>query len=307
MFTSLAEIREEAQRRPVRTIAVAGAHDTEVLRAVAGACALNLARFLLVGNSRVIRRLADEIGLSLEHVPMIHTEDELHCAEAAVRLVSEGTADIVLKGFVDSAVLLRAVLDKKSGLRTSHTVSHTVVMDIPGTRRLYLLTDAAMIIEPDLATKAAIITNALAVAQALGMDAPIVGVLCESEKVHPKIRCTQDAARLVAMNAAGELAGCRVGGPYALDVAIDPRSAAKKLPNDPLAGRADILLAPSLAAGNILYKSLMHFSRAASAGVVLGAKAPVLLNSRSDSHETKINSIALGILLSTDEKVPCAS
>ncbi|BDV00774.1 phosphate butyryltransferase [Thermodesulfomicrobium sp. WS] len=306
MFTSLAEIREEAQRRPTRTIAVAGAHDTEVLRAVAGACVLSLARFVLVGNAPIIRRQAEEIGLSLEHIPILHAEDETHCAEAAVRLVAEGTADIVLKGFVDSAVLLRAVLDKKSGLRTPRTVSHTVVMDIPGTNRLYLLTDAAMIIEPDLATKAAIIANALTVAQALGMDNPIVGVLCESEKVHPKMRCTQDAASLVAMNAAGEISGCRVGGPYALDVAVDPRSAAKKLPSDPLAGRADILLAPNLAAGNILYKSLMYFSRAASAGVVLGAKAPVLLNSRGDSHETKINSMALGILLSTGN-TPCAS
>ncbi|MDK2873716.1 MAG: phosphate butyryltransferase [Desulfomicrobiaceae bacterium] len=306
MFTSLAEIREEARRRPTRTIAVAGAHDTEVLRAVAGACALSLARFVLVGNAPIIRRQAEDIGLSLEHIPILHAEDETHCAEAAVRLVAEGTADIVLKGFVDSAVLLRAVLDKKSGLRTPRTVSHTVVMDIPGTNRLYLLTDAAMIIEPDLATKAAILSNALTVAQTLGMDDPIVGVLCESEKVHPKMRCTQDAASLVAMNAAGELPGCRVGGPYALDVAVDPRSAAKKLPSDPLAGRADILLAPNLAAGNILYKSLMYFSRAASAGVVLGAKAPVLLNSRGDSHETKINSMALGILLSTGN-TPCAS
>lgn len=303
MYTSLAEIREEATRRPPRTVAVAGAHDTEVLRAVAGAMALGLARFVLVGHTPTIRRLADGLGLSLEHLPLIAAEDEPHIAEAAVRLVADGTADLLLKGFVDSSVLLRAVLDKKSGLRTPRTVSHTVVLDIPGTNRLYLLTDAAMVIEPDLPTKAAIVTNALTVARALGMGNPIVGVLCESEKVHPKMRCTQDAAALVAMNRAGELPGCRVGGPYALDVAVDPRSAAKKLPDDPLAGQADILLAPSLAAGNILYKGLMYFCRAASAGVVLGAKAPVLLNSRGDSHETKLNSIALGILLTTP--TPC--
>ncbi len=306
MFTSLAHIRDEATRRPPRTVAVAGAHDPDVLHAVARAEALGLARFILVGHVPTVRHLADTLGLSLEHLPLVHAEDELHVAEAAVRLVSGGTADLVLKGFVDSAVLLRAVLHKKNGLRTSQTVSHTVVLDIPGTSRLYLLTDAAMIIDPDLSTKVAIIHNARTVAQTLGIANPVVAVLCESEKVHPTMRCTQDAAALVAMSQAGAIPGCRIGGPYALDVAVDPRAAAKKLPHDPLAGQADILLAPNLAAGNILYKSLMYFCRAASAGVVLGAKAPILLNSRGDTHQTKLNSIALGIMLAS-EGLLCSS
>jgi phosphate butyryltransferase len=297
MMESMNALREEAARRPRRTVAVAGAHDLDVLRAVAMARSQDLADFVLTGHSPSIRRMADTIGLSLEHIPVIHGEDETHAAEAAVRLVAQGTADIVLKGFVDSAVLLRAALHKKSGLRADTTVSHTVVMDIPGARHLYLLTDAAMIIEPDLPTKVAMVRNALTVAQALGMENPVVGVVCESEKIHPKMRCTQDAAALVAMNAAGEIQGCRIGGPWALDLAVDPRAAAKKLPTDPLAGQAQILLAHNLAAGNILYKCLMYFCRAASAGVVLGTRAPILLNSRGDNADTKLNSIALGVLL----------
>jgi len=122
-------------------------------------------------------------------------------------------------------------------------------------------------------------------------------VLCESEKVNPKMPATVDAAALVEMNRGGELPGCRVGGPYALDNAISEQAARHKGMKDPLAGKADILLAPDLAAGNIFYKSLMYFARARSAGVVVGTKAPVLLNSRADSHETKINAVALGILM----------
>ena len=204
-----------------------------------------------------------------------------------MQVVASGRAQILLKGFVDSSVLFKAVLDKNAGLRNGSTVSHTVVMDVPGFDKLYLLTDAAMIIKPDLETKRQIVLNAVKVARALGNPDPVVGVLCESEKVNPKMTATMDAAALVHMNLDGRLPGCRVGGPYALDNAMC----------DPLAGTADILLAPDLAAGNIFYKSLMYFARAASAGVVVGTKAPVLLNSRADSHATKVNSVALGIVM----------
>jgi len=201
-----------------------------------------------------------------------------------VLIVASGRAQILLKGFVDSSVLFRAVLDKNAGLRNGATVSHTVVMDVPGFDKLYLLTDAAMIIKPDLETKRQIILNAVKVARALGNPDPVVGVLCESEKVNPKMAATMDAAALVDMNRRGELPGCRVGGPYALDNAISEQAARHKGIKDPLAGKADILLAPDLAAGNIFYKSLMYFAHARSAGVTLGTTAPVLLNSRADSH-----------------------
>ncbi|GAB1410066.1 phosphate butyryltransferase [Desulfovibrionales bacterium] len=298
MLKSMRDIHQQAKTLPQKTVVVACAHDSEVLKAVSEAMDLDLAHFILVGDAPQIHALAEDAGYNLQDCEIIHAVGEAQGAACAVRVVASGQAHILLKGFVDSSVLFKAVLDRASGLRTGNTVSHTVVMDIPGYDKLYLLTDAAMIIKPDLETKREIVRNAVQVANALGKTNPVVGVLCESEKINPKMRATMDAAALVAMNRADELTGCLVGGPYALDNAISEQAARHKGIADPLAGRADILLAPDLAAGNIFYKSLMYFARAQSAGVVMGTKAPVLLNSRADSHDTKINAVALGILIS---------
>lgn len=304
MLTSLAAVREKALTLPRQTVAVACAHDREALKAVAEAHRLGLARFILVGNTEKIRHIAEKIELDLTEFELVEAQGEAGGAAATVAVVASGRAQILLKGFVDSSVLFKAVLDKNAGLRNGSTVSHTVVMDVPGFDKLYLLTDAAMIIKPDLETKRQIVLNAVEVARALGNANPVVGVLCESEKVNPKMAATVDAAALVEMNRGGQLPGCRVGGPYALDNAINERAARHKGMKDPLAGLADILLAPDLAAGNIFYKSLMFFARARSAGVVVGTRAPVLLNSRADSHETKINSVALGILMAANGDRP---
>ena len=297
MLTSMDAIREKALTLPRQTVAVACAQDAEALKAVGQAHALGLANFILVGNTDKIKRLADRTELDLTAFELVDARGEAGGAAATVAVVASGRAQILLKGFLDSSVLFKAVLDRNAGLRNGATVSHTVVMDVPGFDKLYLLTDAAMIIRPDLQTKRQIVLNAVQVARALGNPDPVVGVLCESEKVNPKMPATVDAAALVEMNRSGELPGCRVGGPYALDNAISEQAARHKGMKDPLAGKADILLAPDLAAGNIFYKSLMYFARARSAGVVVGTKAPVLLNSRADSHETKINAVALGILM----------
>lgn len=298
MLTSMDKIYARALTLPRKTVAVACAHDQEVLKAVARAHALGLAHFVLVGETQKIRLLSAEIGLDLHDFEMVEARGEAEGAATTVHIVATGQAQILLKGFVDSSVLFRAVLDRKTGLRNGSTVSHTVVMDVPGFDKLYLLTDAAMIIRPDLETKREIVLNAVKVARALGNTDPVVGVLCESEKVNPKMPATLDAAALVEMNRSGFLPGCRVGGPYALDNAISCQAALRKGMEDPLAGTSDILLAPDLAAGNIFYKSLMYFARARSAGVVMGTTAPVVLNSRADSHETRINAVALGILIS---------
>ena len=300
MLTSMKSIIDKALTLPRQTVAVACAQDAEALKAVAEAQAMGLADFILVGNTDKIRSIAAKIALDLTPFELVNARGETGGAAATVAVVASGRAQILLKGFVDSSVLFKAVLDRDAGLRNGSTVSHTVVMDVPGFDKLYLLTDAAMIIRPDLQTKREIVRNAVRVARALGNPDPVVGVLCESEKVNPKMPATLDAAALVEMNRGGELTGCRVGGPYALDNAISEEAARHKGMDDPLAGKADILLAPDLAAGNIFYKSLMYFARARSAGVVVGTKAPVLLNSRADSHQTKINAVALGILMAAN-------
>ena len=293
MLTSMQQIRDKALTLPVQTVAVACAHDTEALKAVAEAHALGLARFILVGETDKIRLLADGMGLDLSDFELVDARGEAAGAAATVQVVASGRARILLKGFVDSSVLFRAVLDRDAGLRNGSTVSHTVVMDVPGFDKLYLLTDAAMIIKPDLETKRQIVLNAVKVARALGNPDPVVGVLCESEKVNPKMPATVDAQALVAMNRDGRTKARNAK----VAAAISERAARHKGMDDPLAGKADILLAPDLAAGNIFYKSLMYFAHARSAGVVMGTKAPVLLNSRADSHETKINAVALGVLM----------
>lgn len=304
MLTSMQSIIDRALTLPRQTVAVACAQDAEALRAVAEAHALGLADFILVGDTDRIRAIADSIELDLSPFDLLDARGEACGAAATVGVVASGRAQILLKGFVDSSVLFKAVLDRDAGLRNGCTVSHTVVMDVPGFDKLYLLTDAAMIIRPDLGTKREIVLNAAKVARALGNPDPVVGVLCESEKVNPKMPATMDAAALVEMNRTGSLPGCRVGGPYALDNAISVEAARHKGMDDPLAGKADILLAPDLAAGNIFYKSLMYFARARSAGVVMGTRAPVLLNSRADSHQTKINAVALGILMAAGRERP---
>lgn len=297
MLKSMNDVIAQALTLPRQSVAVACAHDKEALKAVSEAHTLGLAHFILVGNEARIRAIADDMAFDLDGFDIVDVDGEAEGAAATVQVVASGRAGILLKGFVDSSVLFKAVLDRNTGLRIGATVSHTVVMDVPGFDKLYLLTDAAMIIKPDLETKRQILINSTAVARALGIADPIAGVLCESEKVNPKMAATMDAAALVEMYQAGQIPGCRVGGPYALDNAISERAAKHKGIDDPLAGKCDILLAPDLAAGNIFYKSLMYFAKAKSAGVVVGTKAPVLLNSRADSHETKINSVALGILM----------
>ena len=297
MLTSMPQIQGKAITLPRQTVVVACAHDYEVLKAVTQVHALGWADFILVGEKEAIKTHVQNLNFDADRFELVQAHGENEGARVAVEIAASGKAQILLKGFVDSSVLLHAVLDKKAGLRTDSMVSHTVVLDLPGFEKLYLLTDAAMNISPDLKMKGQMILNAVTVANALGNTDPVVGVLCESEKVNPKMLTTLDAAALVTMNQTGQLPGCRVGGPYALDNAISEEAARHKGMHDPLAGRADILLAPDLAAANILYKGLMYFARAASAGVVVGTRVPVLINSRADSHDTKINSIALGILM----------
>ncbi|KAB1440903.1 bifunctional enoyl-CoA hydratase/phosphate acetyltransferase [Pseudodesulfovibrio senegalensis] len=289
---------DEAERLGSRArIAVACAHDREVLKAVGRAQAHGIGRFDLVGEEAAIRTLARELGVCVAGCEIHDAPGEEQGAAKAVELVASGRAHVLLKGFLDSGVFLRAVLNRECGLREQAMISHTVLMEMPAAGRMYYLTDAAMAIKPSLEEKALMVTNALQVTHALGLENPVVAVLAESEKVNPKMEATVHAQELVAMNRDGRLPGCRVGGPYALDNAVSVHAAQHKNMDDPLAGNADILLAPDLAAGNILYKGLMYFAGARAAGVVVGTRAPVVLNSRADTDETKLNAMALGVVM----------
>ncbi len=290
-FQELVDSVKNANRR----IAVAVAQDAEVLIAVRKAADLGIVKPVLVGEEAAIKSIAAEINVSLEGMEIINEADKIEACRKAVKLVHDGDADVVMKGIVDTSVILKAVLDKDIGLRESPVLSHVALFGVDGFDRLLYITDAAMCIAPDVEQKAHIIGNAVKVAHALGNENPIVTCLCAVEKVNPKMQATLDAAELVERNKRGEIVGCTVCGPLALDNAVSVEAAKHKGITDPNAGKADILLVPYIEAGNIFYKSLTYMAKAQNAGMIVGAKAPVVVTSRADSDETKLNSIALAI------------
>ncbi len=295
MITSLEALREVNTSGKRSMLAVAVAQDAEVLLAVDGAYNLGIAGAILVGNAAEICEIAGKHNIDVKKYTIVDEPDKVEACRKAVKLVRDKQADVVMKGLVDTSIILKAVLDKEIGLRESPVLSHVAVFEVPGYDRLFYLTDAAMNIAPDLEAKKHILRNAVKVAHALGNENPIACALCAVEKVNPKMQATVDAAALVEANQAGEIDGCTVIGPLALDNAISPEAAKHKGITDPNAGKADILLVPAIEAGNVFYKSMVFMARAKNAGMIVGAKAPIVLTSRADSDETKLNSIALAL------------
>lgn len=296
MIKNFKEVMEIARQRGPKVISVACAQDQEVLLAVNAAKKEGIADAILVGDQEQITSIAKELKIDVNQFEIIDIKDLAEASLKAVELVSSGRAHMVMKGLVDTSIILKAVLNQEVGLRTGNVLSHVAVFDVAGYDRLFLVTDAAMNIDPDLPTKKQIIENAVEVAKALDIEIPKVGVICAKEKPNPKMPDTMDAQALEEMNQKGEITGCVVGGPFALDNAISVEAAKHKGIDHPVAGYADILLAPDIEAGNVLYKSMVFFAKAKNAGVIVGAKAPVVLTSRADSDEAKLYSIALGVL-----------
>lgn len=297
MIDSFDQILEMAAKKGPKTIAVAVAQDIEVLNAVSNAKKLRIADIILVGDKEEIERIAAEIKVDISGMEIIDEKDKVQACYKAVELVSSGKAHLVMKGLVDTSVILKAVLDEKIGLRTGNVLSHVAVFGIEGYNRLFYVTDAAMNLAPTLEQKKQIVENAVQVAKALGNDNPKIAMLAAVEKVNPKMQATVDAAELEKMNKEGWLPECMVGGPFALDNAVSLEAAKHKGMDHPVAGLADILAVPTIEAGNVLYKSMVFFARGKNAGVIVGAKAPVVLTSRADSDEAKLNSIAIGVLM----------
>ena len=296
MLKSFDELLELAVKKGPKKLAVAVAEDKEVLGAVGKAKKLGIADAILVGNSKKIEKVAEEIGLDLSLFEVIDESDGEKACRTAVSLVSSGKADIVMKGIIDTAVIMKQVLDKEIGLRSGKIISHVAVFSAPTYEKIFIVTDAAMNISPDLNQKKEILENAVTFAHSLDIEDPKVAVICAREKVSPKMEATIHAKELEDMNRNGKITGCTVAGPLALDNAISKEAAIHKGIESPVAGEADILLVPAIEAGNVLYKSLTFFAEAKNAGLIIGTKAPIVLTSRSDSEEAKLYSIALGVL-----------
>lgn len=277
-------------------MAVAVAEDHEVIEAVAKAIKLQLAQFRLYGNQEKIIGMLQEHGLQTsEHIEVIAAASSAEAAELSVKSVSNGEADVLMKGNIPTANILKAVLNKEWGLRKGSVLSHVATFEVPNYDRLIFVTDAAMNIAPDVTQKAAIIQNTVEVAQAIGIDLPKVAPIAAVEVVNPAMQATIDAAMLTQMNRRGQIKNCVVDGPLALDNAVSQIAAEHKGIVSDVAGKADILLVPTIEAGNVLYKSLVYFANAKVGAMIAGAKAPIVLTSRADSAETKVYSLALAV------------
>jgi phosphotransacetylase len=292
---------------PAPRTAVAHPLSADALRAARDAHDAGLIVAVLVGPGARLRALAAAQGIAIDDLEHIDTEHSVASAAAAVAMVRAGRADAVMKGSLHTDEFLHAVLDGTSGLRTARRASHVFVVDVPGFARPLLVTDAVINIAPGLAEKADICQNAIELAQRLGIQQPRLALLTPVETVNPKIPSTLDAAALCKMADRGQIVGGLLEGPLALDSAIDPESARVKGIDSPVAGHADVLVAPDLDSGNILVKQLTFMMRADAAGIVLGTRVPVILTSRADSLQTRLASCALGKLLAARVAQPPAA
>ncbi|MED0984135.1 phosphate butyryltransferase [Bacillus paramycoides] len=292
----LEHLIDQAAGQPKKTVAVAVAEDHEVIEAVAKAIKLQLAQFRLYGNQEKIMGMLQEHGLQTsEQIEVIAAESSAEAAELSVKAVRNGEADVLMKGNIPTANILKAVLNKEWGLRKGSVLSHVAAFEVPNYNRLIFVTDAAMNIAPDVTQKAAITQNTVEVARAIGIELPKVAPIAAVEVVNPAMQATIDAAMLTQMNRRGQIKNCIVDGPLALDNAVSQIAAEHKGIVSDVAGKADILLVPTIEAGNVLYKSLVYFADAKVGAMIAGAKAPIVLTSRADSAETKVYSLALAV------------
>jgi phosphate butyryltransferase len=252
---------------------------------------------ILIGDQKEIEAIFFDLKVSLEGYIIEDIQDPTKASEAAVKMVSSGKADILMKGFVDTAIILRAALDREYGLRTPNRLSHVSIMEIPNYHKLIMMSDGAMNIEPDVEIKQEIIENGVGILHAIGIKNPNVGCIAAVEKINPKMQATLDAQELILRNQNDRIKGCTVGGPFAFDNAINNEAALHKGVTDPMAGDVDFLLMPQIESGNVFYKSMMFLANAKSASVIAGAKKPIVLTSRADSKESKFYSIALAQLI----------
>lgn len=294
MIKDFTELTEVAKKSQSSRMTVAAPYDSATLKAISLAEDKDLIDALLIGDKEKILTTVQEEELSFTSEQIIDVKDAATAAYEAVKLVSQGEAEFVMKGLLSTSKILQAVLDKEEGLRTSQLLSYVAVLDVPVLDRLLIMTDPAMNIAPDLDEKVQITENAITVAKALGIEIPKVALLAAVEKVNPKMPATLEAANLAKMGDRGQIKDAKIDGPLAFDNAVSMEAKEIKGIESEVAGQSDVLVVPDIEAGNILYKSLTHLAKATIAGMVIGAAAPVVLSSRSDGYLNKLNSIILG-------------
>ena len=297
------EIIAKVKELDMKKVSVSVAQDSAVLEAVVAAREQGIADAILVGDESKIKEIAAENHLDISGFEIINEPDVIQASLTAVKLAHDGKADMYMKGLIDSKNFLKSVLDKEVGLRTGKPLSHVSVFDIKGMDRMLFLTDVAFMTYPTLEDKVNIINNTVPVCRACGVEVPKIAPVAAVEVVNPKMPATIEAAELTRMCEEGEIKGCIVDGPLSFDLAIDPEAAKHKGATDrKIQGDADVILFPDIHAGNLMYKALVHLTDMRNGCILTGTKVPAILASRSDTFETKVNSIALAAVVAEELK-----
>ena len=292
MFKNFTEMAEMVKSHPVKKrIVLACAHDEHSLEAVNEAVKEGIVEAVLVGKKEEIKAIIKEHGFTLENVTIYNEDDDVEAAKTAVRLINEGKGDFLMKGRMQTADLLKQVVNKETGLNMGKVMSHVGLFEVPNYHKLVVLTDGGMLLHPTLEQKAQIIENAVDSLRNMGYENPKVAALCAAEKLNQKAPESVDAAALKEMNEKGELKGCVVEGPISYDIALSKEIADFKGFESPVAGDADVLLVPDMAAGNFIGKAWVIQGGGRMTGLVVGAKAPIVLTSRGSGADEKFYSI----------------
>ncbi len=296
MLDNLSTLLTKAKGLKKKAI-VAGANDSHVLEAVKKAQQANIVSPILIGEKEKIEKIANELSFDLSNSIIIDVSGESNIAQKAVEMMNNDEADILIKGLINTAVILKWVLNKDYNLNLGKVLSHVALMEIPNRKKILFITDAALNILPDLQQKAFITENAINLAKKLGYEIPKVAIISSNEKVSEKLVSSVDAAIIAKMGDRNSFGQCIIDGPLALDIAISKEALDLKGISSPVDGDADILVMPNIDAANALYKSLIYFANAETAGVIVGSRKPVVVTSRADSANSKLYSIALASLL----------
>ncbi len=300
-FKHLSELKQLLVDKPARRLALAAAQDHNSLTSVLMAARDGFIEPILVGDREAIQKIATENNLDLTGVRVVHEPDTEMAVEIAVRMVRSNQADILMKGKVGTSSLLKGVLNKEWGLRSGALLSHFAIFEVEAYHKLIAVTDVAMNIAPNLQDKISIVNNSVACLNKLGIEMPKVAVLGAVEMVSENMQATLDAALLSKMNQRDQIRHCIIDGPLAFDNAISLESSIHKGIRSDVAGDTDLLIMPDIEVGNVLYKSLVFFAHAGVAAVILGATAPIVLTSRSDSDQAKYYSIVLAAAISRQD------
>jgi len=294
MLKSVAELKTLAKKVSRKKMAVVFAHDEHVIEAVASASKEGFVEPILIGDGQAIKSLVESHRLE-EPYQIIDETDPSKASLIAMNMVNEKTCDIVMKGLIDTKVILKEVVNSETGIKKRHLLSHVGVVSLPTYHKVIFATDGAMNIQPDVEQKKAIIESAVDLAHTLGYKMPKVGLVSAVEKVNPKIQSTVEAKEIVDYYQDKDI-DFMIDGPFAIDNLVSEESKQQKGIQSDIAGDCDVMVFPNLDAGNIFYKTCMFLARGHSAGLILGAKVPIVLTSRADTAEAKLNSIVLAVV-----------